>query len=303
MDSSLLFLAIVGLVVCYLVPRWLRNRHDASQSPADDRFSRAMRMITPRESKPASGSRGLLLRDGLLDVPSSPNCSSPNPTSSETTSNTDPVELPVLQANSCRPSRRSRQLGVAFLLTLIASPVLALMAAIGLVPWTVVAVDAAVALGCGVVLRMRVRHHQRRVSTPVAEPTLVTMTTTQTTTASVQPSTMLYDGDAIRTVERAAALAAARADAADKARVRAELEANLKPGEWLPVEVPKPAYLLKPSAPRRPVAPDLIDLDESPDATRAWDEVVAAAGAAAQDVAADHSWLDQHAPLRRAVGS
>lgn len=298
MDSSILFVIVIALVLCYLVPNWLRNRHDASHSHVDDRFSRAMRMLDQRDAKPVGSTRGMLLSAGVVDT--GPLATVPREAAARDDSTDTAAGLIELSAVERRrgPSALARGVGFALATTTLALPFTAGLALLGRLSWALAAADAALAVGCLVLLRLRVRRRGTTTTTTSFAPAHPHATTavaaTTDSTAGTRSATVLYDEDAIVAVERAAALAAARAEAQRKAEHRAELEANLQPGEWLPTEVPKPAYLLKPNAPKRPVSTGQeIDLRDRTIDVR---EVVQ------PDTADDHTWLDEHAPPRRRVG-
>lgn len=57
-DSSLIFLVIIGMWAAFLVPYWLRRRVHLSGSRASDRHSSAMRVLPPRVDVAARPVRG-----------------------------------------------------------------------------------------------------------------------------------------------------------------------------------------------------------------------------------------------------
>ncbi|MFV0458575.1 MAG: hypothetical protein ACK5MT_07390 [Actinomycetales bacterium] len=316
MDSSVIFLALIGLWLVYVVPNRLTRRHHARQTRVHERFTPTARTLQPRSSEPVIGStrRGLLLHDGVAeriagDLPDPSAEAQQSPTAA--TGSTDAGRT---IERSPRPRRRPL-VGVTFLLSLMALAVLTPFAFAGVIGWTLVTAPLLLAGGCLGVLQGRARRAyalggsraagliatdgETAAEQGVSESTRPTTVRSSVLASHDEPvgaATMLYDEAAIRAVERAAAVAAARAEAEAAKRQREELLANLKPGEWLPTEVPKPAYLLKPNAPTRPAQP-----------ASAGQEPAAVSGASQDDVLDLRddplAWVDEHAPQRRRVVS
>ncbi len=258
MDSSIIFLALICVWLCYVVPSWLARRHDAHSSRVQDRFSEGIRTLDQRESRRPRSTRGYLLHGGAGHSRHSQRVAGRDGTALHD------VTMP----------RRGSALALAsagvLLVSLVAIPVLLALSGLGKLPWSwtsVPVVLAGASLGLlrvrAVTIRSRAARDLRSASTAgwsmddaaqAVVPTLATAVA-DGRGAPALPVTVLYDEVAITAVERAEAVAAARAAAEAKAARRAELEANLQPGEWLPVEVPKPTYLSKPVAPRRPPTP------------------------------------------------
>lgn len=232
MSSSIVFVALVGAWLIYFVPSWLERRHDASQASLDDRDSESMRLLSARAARRRAGaSHGTLLHELPTDDSAHPD---------------RPTSRPDRPGQPVRPGRAGSLL-LATLLTaaLLALPVTLALASLGRLGWLVALAPAPLVVACIASLRARVIWAANRPARPVLTQTRAEVIEP----VAVEPATVLHDEGAIRTVERAAAVAAARARAAEQEKARAELIANQKPGEWLPVEVPKPSYLLKPAAP------------------------------------------------------
>ncbi|MFZ5870601.1 MAG: hypothetical protein ACOYXW_08775, partial [Actinomycetota bacterium] len=74
MDSSLIFLVIIGLWGAVLVPHWVRRRSALGGSRVRDRFSDAMRVLTRRQvaRRPHSQARTYVHRPRPRPEPARP---------------------------------------------------------------------------------------------------------------------------------------------------------------------------------------------------------------------------------------
>ncbi|GAA1883060.1 hypothetical protein [Lapillicoccus jejuensis] len=278
--GSLIFLVIVAVWAVYLVQHWIRRREHVATARSVDRFSEAMRILERREPV------------GVLHQQASPRPSLTRPSRSAgrpqvTVSATSAAGARIvdgartaLRTGPSRPASRRpgllarRVRGIAFLATLVAIPVTALLSLVGVLLW----VSVAVAVGCFVVtlawLRASVRREQavrraarlarrprtraaRPAATPqdapvaapaaesVVEAVVVAQATTEATTEAVdQPE--IYDITAV--------VAAERADEVAREMAR----------EWSPVPVPRPTYMLKDCAGPRPAPEPVVEDDSVP---------------------------------------
>lgn len=272
MDSSLIFLAVIGIWLVYFVPRWVVRRQRATSSGATDRHSRGMRVLN-RSGTPGtaqSASRGYLL-NGSYEETRSPQPSRPR-------------VVPGPASRRRGPSIPRITLFVIFAASVIMVPGAAVLAHRGTLGWSVPVAFVIAGFLAFATLRARARAAATRVRRHAALR-LVEAASDPVATPVADPVTRdeIFDEDAHRQIELAAAEAALEQVRADRETARA----NLRPGEWLPGEVPLPTYLLRPSAPTRQASgaepePETVDIREE------------------QPI--DLSWYDQHAPLRRAVG-
>lgn len=252
-NSGLVFPIIVALWLVYLVPQWIRRREHLSSSRTGDRFSQAMRVLprpddAPPSSRPGSGSY-------VLSAPRSPGDrpARREPTRALTPSvvaPTPPLRDHAEVAHSFRAAsgvpRRARLPGLTFLAAFLATPVLGVLAVLGVVsPWWPLT-SLGVLGGCLVLLRRAaVRRRtarqaaRRHAPQPAGAPA-----------AGEQPAERRPV--AARVVAAESADSPARSGAGSAATAQAAAEQHTE--EWTPVPVPPPTYTLKPSAPARRVA-------------------------------------------------
>ena len=273
-DSSLIFLAIIGIWLVYFVPRWVARRQRATSSKAD-RHSRGMRVLDRSHpsttARPAS--RGYLL-NGTYEETRSPQ--------------------PPRQHSGSGPASRRRgpsfvriALFMVFAVSVIMAPGAAVLAKQGTMSWSVSVGFVVAGFLAFATLRARARAatgERQRTMPQVAEPEVEAVPVAEPVPAARPARDEIYDEDAHRQVDLAAAEAALEQARADREAARA----NLKPGEWLPTEVPLPTYLLKPAAPARRAPAAAAPEPEQEQAP--------------EPETIDLTWYDQHAPLRRAVG-
>ena len=289
MDSSVIFLALIGVWLVYLVPTWLSRREEASESRVDDRFSESMRLLGPRRA-PTSGrpAHGYLL-----------------PRTGQAIGRTDLTGSRIIHGGTMSDGSGGRsgtgvRIGLTgmLMLTLTVCMVLVGLALAGIGSWLQAAGGVTLPLVAVLTLRWRVRRRgvgsgraaagagrdllTGQIVTPGArvgqrggaawaEDPLPEQDPSDPIVIGFADGDDIFDEEAVRRsqhdAERAAATAAADARDAEQRRRRAAV----KPGEWLPVDVPLPSYLLKPAAPPRvePLLIDLrdhvIDLREEPD--------------------------------------
>jgi hypothetical protein len=279
-DSSVIFLVVIGLWAAVLVPYWLRRREDLSTSRTADRFSAAMRVLTHR-SEPDDTQR---------ERPLVPVLRSPRLEELTAAEEVEEVQALPVPPSSPRPRRVRAAAGVVLLAALVAVPVLTALSFAGVLlvwaPMPAAAVVVALVLG----LRATARRG-RRTAAPVVEGVVHEpvaagpVVDADEVVHEVDVRDELFDEDEHRRREddvRIRRLAEEAARAADVPYREPE------PGEWTPVQVPLPSYLLKPHA--RPAwqgraqpAPPLVT------ATRAAPDV-------------DDDDIPTYAPPRRAVG-
>ena len=240
MDSSVIFLVVIGLWAAILVPYWLRRREDLSTSRTADRFSAAMRVLSHR-SEPDATPR----ERAVVPVLRSPRLEELPP--AEEPDEVVPLPRPVAPS-SPRPRRVRAAAGVLLLLALVAVPVLTALSFAGVLlvwaPMPAAAVVVALVLG----LRATARR-PRRVAPVVhgvvhaAPDEVVVEHEADDVPADVRDDP--FDEDAHRRLDddvRIRRLAEEAVRAADVPYREPE------PGEWTPVQVPLPSYLLKPHA-------------------------------------------------------
>lgn len=263
MDSSLIFLAVIGIWLVYLVPRWVARRHRASAERPEDRFSSSMRVLdrTAGGEPSRQASRGYLLNG-----------------TNEETSPDRPTHFDRRRPASGPRARRSsgRGLARALLFLVLAGCVLvvpgaAVLAQRGALGWAVCVTAGVIGFLAFATLRATAQSRSRQVPAPVSSPLPVVAEPTPARTPKARPRDELFDEESHRLVE----LAAAEAVLESARREREAARANIEPGQWLPTEVPLPTYLLQPEAPQRRPAPE------------------PASAAAGTEI--DLSWYDQHA--------
>lgn len=271
-DSSLIFLVVIGLWMAYLVPTWLRRREQMSASRAGDRFSAAMRVLTRR---PAPSARSHLSAAHAY-VLTPPRAALGEPGS------------PVMEAAAPSGTRQPLPrvgLAVIGLLVLSALAVPASMALAVLTvapPWSPAA-PGAVLVVLFPALRLRARRRTRSRSAGADGTTFSELEPALSALADVdQDQQALSDG------ERSAS---------------ATPERELRPGEWTPVPVPLPSYLLKDEVPRRSAS--RLELDEVSRWHADWRDLPAAAAVAepAFPDVDDDDIPTYSPPARRALGA
>lgn len=161
MDSSLIFLTVVGLWAAYLVPHWLRRREQLSACRSVDRFSAAMRVLA-RRAEPAAGApgtgTGVAVRRPLLLT--SPVLSGPGAQGVRVRGAASTSGVRVVPG---RQLRRRTAGGRALLLTsVLAAVALGSLAWFSLVPPWALAAGAGQLVGVLLVLRLRARRLQAR---------------------------------------------------------------------------------------------------------------------------------------------
>ncbi len=295
---------IVALWAVVLVPMWIRRHDAANETRSADRFSQAMRTLSPRPV--SSGQRDMVM-------PARPDDS----TRLIVSGVTDPRA-----AARGRLARRRRRVLLALVATVA---VLAGVAAFGVVPWAVVAVPVLL-LGLYLVnLRMQakrsrdIRRSSRRTQAavrgseraasrqPAADPSVVVETKgTNRMWTPVQPARSVVEPLVVEQVvsqrlaqsrQDAAAEAAAAADAARAAEQTTQvIAAAADDGTWQPAEFPLPTYVTAPKATRQVRVIDLTSpgawtsgrfLDEAlPQGDDAMEQAVAQAEEAADELSA-----------------
>ncbi len=256
-DSSVIFLVVIGLWAAILVPHWLRRREHLSHSRSVDRFSAAMRVLTRRpapEELPDRSRTSTYVLTPSREQRALEAAASDDAGDGEIETDTEPAARPAPAAGR-RPRRRlARVLGALLLVSLLATPVLGALSVAGLLlPWA-----AAPAVGTALVLLVALRtsaRRRRRLATTVVPVAAVAVV--------AHPADELADDAA----EHEVLVPVAREELFDEAehaareetaRIRRLAEEALRaadvpyrepePGEWTPVAVPLPAYLLKPHA-------------------------------------------------------
>ncbi|MFP5334096.1 MAG: hypothetical protein ACLGIV_02175 [Actinomycetes bacterium] len=221
MDSSLIFLVIIGLWAAVLVPHWVRRRAALGGSRVRDRFSGAMHVLArrPRARRPHPPTRSYVHR--------------PRTGAHHVAARTTPEGAP----------RRPARLPVGGLVVLVllaallvAVPASVVAAALGAIPFWAPAAPLGALIWLLAGLRLRAlrrrarRGRARRGRATVRRPVDVPPVATAPGQVTSSP---------------AAAVAMAPPD------VDAPVAAD---ESWTPVPVPPPTYTLKPQAPRRTVA-------------------------------------------------
>ncbi len=268
-DSSLIFLIVIGLWMAYLVPTWLRRREQMSASRADDRFSDAMHVLSPRpepDRSHVSPAHAYVLTPPPLPV-----------------AEPDPAEVQPVPARRGRRTRLPR-VGLAvvglLVVSVLAVPGSVALAVLALAPeWSPV-----VPCGVLVLLVAALRLRARRRSTGAGASGV---------------STELFEDSGVTEVERDDDHAAA-----DGGRTASlDVERELLPGEWTPVPVPLPSYLLKDEVPRRRAS--ALEFDEVSRWHADWREQPAATEAASTSIPdVDEDDIPTYAPpVRRALGA
>lgn len=238
--SSLIFVLVVAIWAVYLLQYWIKRRDHLSTVRSVDRFSAAMRVLDDHR----------LRREAAEPTPRSYSVAPARAARAEVT--VKHAEAPQ-RARVVEPvvgaSRRVRGLTVLAMVVLL--PVVALVAALGPLPWWVgiawlVGTVAAFgwlrqAVQVERAERGRQRVAQRRAAQPAARPAA----------APVQAPAQAAPR---RTAERIYDVAAATpaAEIADETPVVARTP---EPGTWEPTPVPKPVYSMKAPAHRPEQAP------------------------------------------------
>ncbi len=285
MDSSVIFLVVLGLWAAYLVPHWLQRREDLSASRSVDRFSDAMRVLARR---PSQRSRHPQERSYVLTPP--------REDVRELEPTTGPVDrqqvvpAPALRSDQAPPGTQvaargpvraaaasrwvPRLLAGCLVLGVLLLPVLAVLSVLGLVPLWALAVAPALAATALVTLRVRAVRRASEGSSPRAAAVPVNHLVPEV--AQVAQSVVAVPGSSRgddlydESVHVAAEEVARLHQLAERAALVADTPyREPEPGEWTPVAVPLPSYLLAPHAPRR-WTPDVaasaheVDADDIP---------------------------------------
>ena len=154
-DSSVIFLVVIGLWAAILVPHWLRRREHLSHSRSVDRFSAAMRVLTRRPAPEELPDRSRT-STYVLTPPREQRALEAAPPA---TRGWPPRRLHRPAPVRRRPHRGfARVLGALLLVSLLAVPVLGALSVAGLLlPWA-----AAPAVGTALVLLVALRTSARR---------------------------------------------------------------------------------------------------------------------------------------------
>ncbi len=225
MDSSLIFLVVIGLWLAYLVPSWVRRREHLSASRFNDRFSTAMRVLDRREDVPDRSDR-----------PAAPSYLLTPPRPPLAIENDEPLVEVAADRGRARFPLVAAVAATLLVVSLVAVPGTVALAALALAPaWAPVAACAAAAgvlVGLRARARRRARTLRRQGSSAVLDPS----------------SVVLANGSLLGRAD----VDGEGADAAPVAAVEPAGAASREslPGEWTPVPVPLPAYLLKDEVPR-----------------------------------------------------
>ncbi len=261
MDSSVIFLVVLGLWAAYLVPHWLRRREDLSASRSVDRFSAAMRVLSRRPAPEELPDRPRATPFVLAPVREPAALTAgPDHGGDGTDGWADPVEQDLAPAllSGRRPRRvLARTLAALLLVSLLAVPVLGVLSVLGLAPVWAAAPAAALVVVLVAALRASARRRRRAVRTTVpahavtvlAPDDAVTTTAATAVVRAEEPSAdereELFDEEAHTAREEQARIRRLAEEALRAADVPYR---EPEPGEWTPVAVPLPAYLLKPHA-------------------------------------------------------
>ena len=251
-DSSVIFLVVIGLWAAVLVPHWLRRREHLSHSRSVDRFSAAMRVLTRRPS-PEELPDHSRTSTYVLTPSREQRALEAAPSDVEADVQVELAARPVPAAGRQSRRRLARVLGALLLVSLLAAPVLGALSVAGLLlPWAA-APAVGTALVALVALRTSARRRRRLATTvvPVADVTVVAHPAFELATDA--------EDDVLVPVAREELFDEAEHTAREEqARIRRLAEEALRaadipyrepePGEWTPVAVPLPAYLLKPHA-------------------------------------------------------
>jgi membrane protein implicated in regulation of membrane protease activity len=259
-DSSLIFLALIGVWLVYLVPTWLSRREEASESRVDDRFSASMRLLGPR--RPVTSGRGPA--HGYL-------LGGPAPQVTHVT-HTREVSAGASRRGASRPGRVRAGLVALLALSMVVCAVLVGLALVGFGSWLQAVGSLVLPVAAVATLRWRVLRRARRVnpgasgSQPALVGRVVAVPARDLEVIDLRdddPSGDLNDvfGAGERRVHRDLEHRIAAAVVADADTRRAERRARRTGGrpELLPVDVPLPSFVLKPDAPAR-AKPLVIDL-------------------------------------------
>jgi len=274
-DSSLIFLVIIGLWAAVLVPHWVRKRSALGGSRVRDRFSTAMHVLARRDRAEGPHRRGTgsvhppRQQRGPVEAPAHPVAS------------TVPARTAPAPAASSTSRRRNRLpvggLVVLGLLVglLLAVPVTSVLAATGTLPlWAPGAsLGGLILVFAGLRRRALLRREARRRSAGASRPHVedvaprhasrsaegrrpVVARTAPVRSAATDAADSSVPASAERrgTAPAATAATAARSDVVNELLERATPAAERADG-WTPVPVPPPTYTLKPSAPRRAPRP------------------------------------------------
>lgn len=273
-DSSLIFLVVIGLWAAYLVPQWLRRREQLSASRSGDRFSAALRVLT-RRPDPGNRTRRTEGRPYVLTPPPALAIGR----------GLEEAEAPALVDAVASDAGRARLplLGLVVVGLLLVA-VLAVPGTVALVVLSVAPLWApAAALGGLVVLLVTLRLRARRRRRAVRAVGSVV----------VEPSAVV-EGESV-------ADEPSEAPHVDGPSACSELEREPLPGEWTPVPVPLPSYLLKDEVPRR--RRPTLELDEVSRWHADWREPATVVQEPARPEVDDDDIPTYAPPARRAIGA
>lgn len=248
--SSLIFVLVVAIWAVYLLQYWIKRRDHLSTVRSVDRFSAAMRVLDDHRM-----GRGVAEPTPRSYTVAPTRAARPEVTVKHAEAPTSRAE-PVAGV-----PRRLRGLTLLTMVTLL--PVVALVAALGPLPWWAVGVPLVGVVAAFVWLRQsvvaersaarRVRVERRRGAAPRAErpvaPTRTAAPAAPARTAApvaAQPvarSTRVYD------------VAQEQAPEVDGVVEPVAAVAEPEPGTWQPTPVPRPMYTMKAKAERPEPAP------------------------------------------------
>jgi len=276
-DSSVIFLVVLGLWAAYLVPHWLRRREDLSASRSADRFSAAMRVLSRRPAPEERPDRPRTSAHVL--APARATAALPGPSSTDAEPATQADAAPTPSVPSGRRPRRAlaRTLGALLLLSLLAVPALGVLSVLGLAPVWAAGPAAGLVVLVIAVLRASARRRRRAARTVV--PTGAVAVPARAGRVASPAEVVEQAGQREELFDEEAHTARE-----EQARIRRLAEEALRaadvpyrepePGAWTPVAVPLPAYLLKPharpawqpvlSAPTAPTRAAEVDDDDIP---------------------------------------
>ena len=270
-DSSLIFLVIIGLWAAVLVPHWVRKRSALGGSRVRDRFSTAMRVLSRRDR--AEGPH----RRGTTSVHPPRPQRAPVEASAHRATSTAPARPAPARASASSTSQRRDRLPVGGLVLLgllvgllLAVPVTSVLAATGTLPlWTPGAsLGGLILLFAGLRRRALLRREARRRSAGASRARLEDVAprhanrsaegrrpvVARTAPVRADAAADATGSSAPAAAERRGATTAARSDVVAE-RFEQATPAAERADDWTPVPVPPPTYTLKPSAPRRAPRP------------------------------------------------
>jgi hypothetical protein len=256
--SSLIFVVIIGIWALYLVQHWVRRREQMATSRSVDRFSEAMRVLERRApipiELPARSSRPYVVAPVLASATSTggtaltsrpevamkqaPNVRSDRPERAEMSRAISRPPRPA--ARTVGPHRTHRVRALIFLTLLVATPSVWAAHEFGtLLLWPTLTVTVLLVLDL-LLVRSAVRRERAarrrvdRTSAPVRR--------------SARPAAQAKQFPAAAPV--VATAGTSTTTAAPMHSQEAVTEVILREGEWAPVAVPPPTYMMKAKADR-----------------------------------------------------